>query len=114
MINSPEWGGGSSPVKTEPLQIVLLLLLFVSVAGWWIVVRRGDIIWLPSRKSMVTPVVCPRLFGILTMLTFRALRRNHIVSTAFETIAKKKKRQHNRSWKRNASNVGVGALAVSW
>ena len=27
-FNSPEWGGGSSPVKTEPLQIVLLLLLF--------------------------------------------------------------------------------------
>ena len=26
-FNSPEWGGGSSPVKTEPLQIVLLLLL---------------------------------------------------------------------------------------
>ena len=34
-FNSPEWGGGSSPVKTEPPQIVLLLLcccLFVSVA----------------------------------------------------------------------------------
>ena len=26
-FNSPEWGGGSSPVKTEPHQIVLLLLL---------------------------------------------------------------------------------------
>ena len=26
--NSPEWGGDSSLVKTEPLQIVLLLLLF--------------------------------------------------------------------------------------
>ena len=26
-FNSPEWGGGSSPVKTEPLQIVSLLLL---------------------------------------------------------------------------------------
>ena len=24
-FNSPEWGGGSSPVKTEPHQIVLLL-----------------------------------------------------------------------------------------
>ena len=28
------------------------------------------------------------------MLTFRALRRNHIVSTAFETIAKKKRRDN--------------------
>ena len=28
---SPEWGGGSSPVKTEPLQIVLLLLLLCVV-----------------------------------------------------------------------------------
>ena len=27
-FNSPEWGGGSSPVKTEPPQIVLLFLLF--------------------------------------------------------------------------------------
>ena len=27
-FNSPEWGGGSSPVKPEPPQIVLLLLLF--------------------------------------------------------------------------------------
>ena len=26
-FNSPEWGGGSSPVKTETPQIVLLLLL---------------------------------------------------------------------------------------
>ena len=26
-FNPPEWGGGSSPVKTEPPQIVLLLLL---------------------------------------------------------------------------------------
>ena len=26
-FNSPEWGGGSMPVKTEPPQIVLLLLL---------------------------------------------------------------------------------------
>ena len=25
-FNSPEWGGGSSPVKTEPPQVVLLLL----------------------------------------------------------------------------------------
>ena len=28
-FNSPEWGGGSSPVRTEPPQIVLLLLLDV-------------------------------------------------------------------------------------
>ena len=30
-FNSPEWGGGSSPVKTEPLQNVLLLLLLLVV-----------------------------------------------------------------------------------
>ena len=28
-FNSPEWGGGSSPVKTKPPQIVLLLLLLL-------------------------------------------------------------------------------------
>ena len=31
-FNSPEWRGGSSSVKTEPLQIVLLLLCVVVVA----------------------------------------------------------------------------------
>ena len=30
--NSPEWGGGCSPVKTEPPQIVLLLLLLLSLS----------------------------------------------------------------------------------
>ena len=29
MLQLPEWSGGSSPVKTEPLQIVLLLLFVV-------------------------------------------------------------------------------------
>ena len=38
---------------------------------------------------MVTPVVCPRLFEFLTTLTVGAQRRNHTVSTAFETITKK-------------------------
>ena len=31
-FNSPEWGGGSSPVKTEPHQIVLLV--FIVVVEW--------------------------------------------------------------------------------
>ena len=34
-FNSPEWGGGSSPVKTEPLQIVLLLLLLLLLWSLW-------------------------------------------------------------------------------
>ena len=29
-FNSPEWGGGSSPVKTEPPQIVFLLSLLLN------------------------------------------------------------------------------------
>ena len=47
-------------------------------------------IWLPSIRVLVTPAVYPRVFEILTILTFGALRKNHIVSTAFETIAKTK------------------------
>ena len=39
-FNSPEWGGGSSPVKTEPHQIVLLLLLCVE----WLYYSRKIII----------------------------------------------------------------------
>ena len=38
-FNSPEWSGGSSPVKTEPPQIVLLLLVL------WCVVVCGCV-WL--------------------------------------------------------------------
>ena len=34
-FNSPEWSGGSSPVKTEPPQIVLLLLLEGGGRGCW-------------------------------------------------------------------------------
>ena len=34
-FNSPEWCGGSSPVKTEPTQIVLLLLLLLLLLLFW-------------------------------------------------------------------------------
>ena len=40
-FNSPEWGGGSSPVKTEPPQIVLLLLLLCAAAAVVVVVVVG-------------------------------------------------------------------------
>ena len=47
-FNSPEWGGGSSPVKTEPHQIVLLLLLLCCVEWLYytkriIIVRWADL-----------------------------------------------------------------------
>ena len=41
-------------------------------------------------KVMVTPAVCPRLFVFLTTLTFGALRRTTLVSTAFEATTRKK------------------------
>ena len=43
-FNSPEWGGGSSPVKTEPPQIVLLLLLLLL----WLWLCYGLIVQEPS------------------------------------------------------------------
>ena len=46
-------------------------------------------------RVMVTPAVCPRLFEFLTTLTFGALRRNHMVSTPFETVAKKKSKRRD-------------------
>ena len=73
------------------------------------------------KRVTVTPAICPRLFEILMMLIFGALRRNHIVSTALETIAKKNRnkkkgllstcdqqlimncQEHNRSRKGSAS-----------
>ena len=81
------------------------------------------------KRIVVTLLPCvPRLFEILTTLTFGSQRRNHIVSAAFETIAKNKEgslsmcdqqfimncQEHNRSWKRSASSVGVVALAAVW
>ena len=39
------------------------------------------------KKVIVTPAL---IFEFVTTLTYGALRINHIVSTAFETIAKKK------------------------
>ena len=41
------------------------------------------------KRVMVTPAVCPRWIEILSTLTFGAPRKNHIVSTAFETRRKK-------------------------
>ena len=45
------------------------------------------------QEVMVTSAVCPRLFECLTTSTFGAQSRNHIVSTAFETIAPPKKQR---------------------
>ena len=40
-FNSPEWGGGSSPVKTEPPQIALFLLLFLLLLlNGYIILKR--------------------------------------------------------------------------
>ena len=83
------------------------------------------------KRVMFTPVVCPRMLEFLTTLTFGAQRRNHIVSTAIETIAKKKEKQkqgklvvHMRSaihhglsktqpkLEGKCVSVGVDALAV--
>ena len=51
-------------------------------------------------KFVVAPAVYPRVFEILTTLKFGALRTKHIVSTAFETITKKRKKNKNKetSW----------------
>ena len=77
----------------------------------------------------VTPAMCPRMFEILTTLTFRVLGRNRIVSTAIETIEKKKQGRlvvHMRSAnfhevsrtqpksEGKCVTVGVNAVAVAW
>ena len=56
---------------------------------WCVVVWCGVVlVWFAAalRRVTVTPVVCPRLFEFLNTLTFGALRKNHIVSTAFEAV----------------------------
>ena len=64
---------------------------------WCGVVRRGDIIWLPLRRSRVTPAVCPRLFEILTTLTFRALGKTSHCVKPVDPIDKKKKTETGKA-----------------
>ena len=56
-FNSPEWGGGSSPVKTEPPQIVLLLLL----SG----VNEGHSVY-PQMPTSATPATEANSHGLIT------------------------------------------------
>ena len=52
-FNSPEWSGGSSPVKTEPLQIVLLLLFWT----------RRSTMSLRQRHRSINCAACDRTPG---------------------------------------------------
>ena len=62
--------------------------------------RRGDIIW-PFKEghdhSCRLSAVCLRLFEILTTFKFGAQRRNHIVSTDFDTSPKNRDREGSLS-----------------
>ena len=53
-------------------------------------------IWIPSRRFVLTPAVYPRVLEILTTLTFGALRKNHIMSKAFEAIKKKESQKQRK------------------
>ena len=53
---------------------------------------------------VIIPAVYPRVFAILTMLAFGALRKNHIVSPTLEDITKKHKKKKPRR-PRVVSNV---------
>ena len=60
-FNSPEWGGGSSPVKTEPSQIVLLLLLYPSV------LPSGLTLFVSFPSRLLCPDVPSRAFVLLRL-----------------------------------------------
>ena len=61
-FNSPEWGGGSSPVKTEPPQIVLLLLLCVDVVG--VVCVDVVVVWCGLARGKPPPCVGSKRFRV--------------------------------------------------
>ena len=63
-----------------------------------LVVCCGVVAWSVAtlKRVTVTSVVRPRLFVFLTTLTFRALRKNHIVSTAIEAIEKRKEQKQRK------------------
>ena len=86
--------------------------------------RNQDILATFKERFMVAPAVCPRLFECPATFTFGALRKNHIVSTTFEAIAKKthktetkktimNRQEHNRSsegndaWKKDLTSMAV-------
>ena len=58
---------------------------------------RNQDIWLPSKRFIVTPLLCPRLYEFLTTLTCGALRKTHILSTAFDVEKKKAQDRNNES-----------------
>ena len=55
--------------------------------------QRNQDIWPPFMRVLVTPAVHPRVFKILTSLTFGVLRKNHFVSPTFEDITKTKNKK---------------------
>ena len=75
-----EWSG---PVSVLEGRMCLVWCGVVDCRQTW----RHDLA--TFKRVMVTLAVYPRLFGIPTTLTCRALGRNHVVSTPFETIVKK-------------------------
>ena len=59
-----------------------------------------------AKRVTVTAAACPRLFEILTMLTFGAQRKNHTVSTALEAIKKTRETERKKTSRpRAVSNV---------
>ena len=79
-FNSPEWGGGSSPVKTEPPQIVLLLLLCCCVVCcvlwlwlWCVVVCCGcgcccGVVWCCAECCVCCVFLCCVLCAVCCVL----------------------------------------------
>ena len=68
MLQLPEWGGGSSPVKTEPLQIVLLLLLVVCSVWCVVCCCCGVLLWWLLWWSVVASIAFNSLARTLEML----------------------------------------------
>ena len=68
-FNYPKWGGGSSPVKTEPPQIVLLLLWL------WLFQTRRSTMRLSQRYQTTNCAMCGRTLGPGVPATLSPRRR---------------------------------------
>ena len=75
-FNSPEWGGGSSPVKTEPPQIVLLLLFLRRLKRGGAYVNKSCANWHgePSMAKNSSPSRAPKKLALNSGTTRRSAK----------------------------------------
>ena len=88
-VNSPEWVGGSSPVKTEPPQIVLWLLMLLLLLYCWCCCCLNVHVWALGLSCETPAALGPP--GLHT--TAREPKRGHLRAPAPKNTTKKQREE---------------------